>query len=325
MADPTDPDQTLADEVFAPPVPDWLPDTPTTEGVPTVDVTVTSLYNDPLAGKLRGVAVDQGSPVWLKFAYSAPRTGAPLTFSVGSYSTPPLVEVRYREACGLGGCMFVPDVGDEASLSADGTYVLLPVPIEVKNAPGVYRTQTRVRNGDGVEVARDEFITYVQRGFWLADGTTPDDRGPPTLQEVRTVLRDHPGANRLLGEYEFDAAEIGQAVVSTVQAYNSEFPTGGPNLNTVRWPAVWRRQLLDGVLAYLFETAAAYFRRGNLPYAAGGVSVDDLKKEQEYLNAAQMYRTRFAQWAQVEKARQSVAAAWGSQGSAAPYGGGGSW
>jgi hypothetical protein len=189
------------------------------------------------------------------------------------------------------------------------------VPDEVRNRPGVYRAQVRVCSAEGAEVARDEVAVLVDRGFWLADGTAPsDDRGPPTVAEIRTSLRDHPGANRLLGDYEFDAAEVGQAIVSAVLDFVTAFPPTSfrPALDTTTWPAAWRRQLLDGSLAYLFETAAAYCRRGNLPYTAGGLTIDDLKKEPEYLQAAMLYRKRYADWVKTTRTAYSLSAGWGS-------------
>lgn len=317
MAEPTDPDQSLLDDFFGPMTPDWVSDA-STDGVRTVVLPATKLYNDPLYGKLRGVTVDQGSPVWLKVVMYAPQTGAPQRFSVGSYSTPPTVEVRYREAVGISGNLYVPDDGDEPSLASDGTYVLLPLPQEVKDTPGVYRFQTRVLTGEGSEAARDEGWVYVQRGMWTSTGDTPADYGPPTMSEMRTALRDHPGANRLLGEYEFDGAEVGQALVSAVQQYNNTYPVGGRNFDTTNFPVLWRRQWIDGALAFLFETAGHYQRRGHLPYAAGGVSIDDVAKEKDYVMAANLYRDRFQKFCDLEKGRQSVEAGWGSTGSGVP-------
>lgn len=314
MSNPINSDDELLSDYFGPLDPAWTSDSSDTTSRRTVTVPVTKLYNDPLYGKSRGVRIDIGTNAWIRLVLFAP-TGAPAVINVGPYSSPPTIAVRYREATGQVPTMYEPEAADVPELAADGRSVSFAVPDEVRNRPGVYRAQVRVCSAEGAEVARDEVAVLVDRGFWLADGTAPsDDRGPPTVAEIRTSLRDHPGANRLLGDYEFDAAEVGQAVVSAVLDFVTAFPPASfrPVLDTTTWPAVWRRQLLDGSLAYLFETAAAYCRRGNLPYTAGGLTIDDLKKEPEYLQAAMVYRKRYADWVKSTRTAYSLSAGWGS-------------
>lgn len=69
---------------------------------------------------------------------------------------------------------------------------------------------------------------------------------------------------------------------------------------------------MDGCLAYLFETAASYHRRGHLPYSAAGLSVDDLAKEVDYLKASAMYRDRYLSWCRQTRVNASIQAGWGS-------------
>jgi hypothetical protein len=216
--------------------------------------------------------------------------------------------------------VYVPDGTDTAVLSDDGTYVDLPVPVEVKDHPGVYEAQALVYDVSGTERARDMFWVYVDRGLFLSDGSAPGcNTGVASTAELRTALRDHPGANRLLGDYEFDPAELGQAVVAAVQGFNTEFPPLPRPFTTRTIPANARRPMIDGALAYLFETAASYHRRGMLPYQASGLTVNDLAKEKEYLTAAQMYRERFARWSKLVRATMSYAAGWGSMGTVPGY------
>lgn len=313
-------DAALMEDAFGPLNPTWAP--AATPGVPVVDFQVTRLYGEQLTGKPLGVRVDQGSPAWLRLPLYSARTGGPVTIAVGGYSTPPAVQVRYREASGYDNRVYGPDAGDTPALEAAGTTALLPLPVELKNAPGVYGGQCLVRDGAGVEQYRSNFTVLVDRGLFTADGAVPQDRGPPTFDEVRTALRDHPGANRLLGEYAWDPAEIGQALTGAVQTFNTTLPVGGRGFTTATFPAAWRRQMIDGALAYLFETAAEYMRRGHLPYSAGGMAVDDLAKEQDYQKAAALYRDRFEKWCRLTKTRLSVEAGWGGVGSGATWYGG---
>jgi hypothetical protein len=297
---------------FGPMDPAWVPDGAAAASRRVVTAATTLLYNDALYGKPRGVRIDQGTNAWVRLPLFAP-SGGPVTVNVGPYASPPVVAVRYREATGQTACTFTPEEEDVPELAADGTYVDFAVPDAVRDRAGVFRAQVRIATADDEEVARDEVLVLVDRGFWLSDGGAPgSDRGPPTLAEVRTALRDHPGANRLLGDYEFDAAEVGQALVSAVQQFMTAYPPLPLRLDTTSWPSQWRRPWLDGTLAYLFETAATYCRRGSLPYTAGGLTIDDLKKEPEYLQAAQIYRQRFAEWVKTTRSAINLQAAWGS-------------
>lgn len=316
MADPAD--ETLEIDFFGPPTPAWTEDTVT--GRVYANVEITKLYQDKLYGRLPGLRLDQGSPVWVRLPMYDQGTGAPLKVTTGQYSTAPTVACRYREASGYDRRVMEPS-GDDATPALDetGRYLLLPVPTEVVNNPGVYTMQASVRDGNGLERVRNQLTVLVDRGLFLADGGAPDDRGPPTLAEVRVALRDHPAANRLLGEYEFDAAEVGSAIVHAVQAFANGFPPLPPqwNLPTTRWPAGARRPLTDGILTQLFETAAHYHRRGHLPYSAGGLTVDDLAKEKDYAQAVAFYRERFETWVKMVRSKVNIAAGWGSL--ASPY------
>lgn len=276
-----------------------------------IDVAVTQLYRDSLYGKPRAVAVDQGtSGAYLRAALFSD-SGAPLVIDVGSYSIAPTVEARYRESTG-----FVSSVTDATGvLSDDGRTVLVALPDEIADQPGVFTVQFRVVDSDNVERARNQFWTYVNRGLWTTDGGTGVDRGVPTTMELRNAVRDHPGVNRLLGDYEFDVAEMAMAVVSAVQTFDNEFPPINRHVSTTQWPIAWRQPLIDGTLARLFATAADYHRRGMLPYAAGGVSIDDLNKERSYLQASEMLRERYTKWCKMTRAKISVAGGFGSVGS----------
>lgn len=319
MAGESDPG--LLEDYFGNLAPAWVPDTPTDDGIPVTVVPVPKLYGDALFGKYRGVRIDQGSPNWLQLALYSQRTGAPVRIEIGSYSTTPTVDVRYRESSGYDPRIYVPDDGDTPYLASDGLSVTIPVPIELRNNPGVFEAQVRIVDANAVERNRSGFSVMVDRGLWLADGTAPNSsKGPPTCDEIRTAMRDHPGANRLLQNYAWDGGEIGLSIVSAVQVYNQTYPVGGCTFTTITWPAAWRRQLLDGCIAYLMETVAEYMRRGHLPYSAGGLNIDDLGKEQDYTKSADAYRERFAKWCRLVKTRMSIDEGWSSIGSA-PFAG----
>lgn len=308
-------DDTL-NQATGPLTPAWTSDGTVDPTVRYIDVATTKLYNDSLNGKPRGVRIDRGlTGARIRIPLQSSVTGAPLTAAVGTYSAAPVVQAVYTEATG-----FLPTAFEATgSLSTDGRTAAIDLPAEVSDCPGIYTAQFRIVDGAGVERERNEFWVFVDRGMWTSGGTTSGlDMGPPTTREIRNTLRDHPGANRLLGEYEFDVAELAMAVVSGVQSFHATFPPVPKRISTRGWPPQWRRPLLDAVLAYIFETAATYHRRGMLPYSAGNVTINDLSFEKNYLAAAQAYRDRFDKWAKLTKANASIAAAWGSTGSGYP-------
>jgi len=304
----------LLDDFFGPLNPTWDP-TPSRR---VITVATSKLYDDPLYGKTRGVKYDQGLTAWVKLPLTSETTGAPVTIALGNYSSAPVVDVRIREASGADPRVYEPDV--PAELADSGTAVMFAVPPEVANMSGVFRAQIRVVDAQSIEKTRDEFWIYVDRGLWTTTGDMPQDIGPPTFSEVRTAMRDHPVANRLLAEYEFDPAEIGMAVVSAVQRFNGELPPLPRQflMSTINLPGAWRRQLLNGTLSYLFETAATYFRRGDLPYNSGGLAVNDLAKNKDYQQAIDRLREEFLRWIKLTRMSINLAAAHGSVGSGFP-------
>lgn len=307
-------DSTLTD-AFGPLDPVWVADDASDPTVRYLDVRVTQLYRDHLYGKPRGVQVDQGTAgAKIRSSLFAHGTGAPLVIDVGQYSTAPTVEARYVEASGLARGY----IDAAGTLSSDGRTVVIDLPDEVSDLAGIHTLQFRVMDANGLERARNEVWVFVDRGAWTTSGGSPNDHGPPTTRELRGVTRDHPGANRLLGEYEFDVAELAQAVVSATLDFQATFPQIPVRTPTTRIPPAWRRAFMDGALAHLFSTAADYHRRGALPYSAGGMSVNDLGKTSEYIQAAEMYRERFAKWARFVKTQSSLLAGFGSTGSGYP-------
>jgi hypothetical protein len=63
----------------------------------------------------------------------------------------------------------------------------------------------------------------------------------------------------------------------------------------------WRYQWLDGIAAHLLECAANHYRRSTLKHQTGGLNVDDLNREQEYLQAWKLKFDRWSKWVQAKK------------------------
>jgi hypothetical protein len=76
---------------------------------------------------------------------------------------------------------------------------------------------------------------------------------------------------------------------------------------------------LQGIQAYLFDIAANHYRRNQLAYSAGGMSIDDKNKEQQYIAASSRMLQMFQENVKAKKIEINIAAFSGSLGS--PYSG----
>jgi hypothetical protein len=82
---------------------------------------------------------------------------------------------------------------------------------------------------------------------------------------------------------------------------------------------------MQGTIARLQRLAAEWYRKNRLDYQAGGISVGDLSKADEYDRQADALWVQFRADVQSRKVSINMEACWGSI--ASPYGalGGGRW
>jgi len=192
------------------------------------------------------------------------------------------------------------------------------LPDDIVRAPGVYMEEWAVFTSEGRMLFSNQCCTFVRRGLFGVDiDPTKRNLGPPTLEEIRMALRDNaPQDNMLLDEVEFDAAEIAQAVLRPIQYWNETPPPIQPMLTTKTFP--FREMWMLGIQSYLFSMAANHYRRNQLAYSAGGMSVDDKNKEQQYLAAGNMLQQQFREMLRAKKIEINISLFAGSLGS--PYG-----
>lgn len=112
--------------------------------------------------------------------------------------------------------------------------------------------------------------------------------------DVRIWLRDNdPEANVLLDDFEFTPEEIRTAMTLTVDYWN-ETPPFISSFDYDRFP--YRFALLKGTAANLLFMAAHRYRRNQLNYSAGGVSIDDQNKYQQYDAAGDKLWAEYKSW-----------------------------
>lgn len=161
--------------------------------------------------------------------------------------------------------------------------------------PGIFEFQVAIVDPDGDPLIVDGGLISVEPGLW---GHTSIS-GPPTIQEIRLHLRDTGAENDLLGDYEFDDAEILESIRRPVMHFN-EMPPTLRQYNCMNFP--WRYQWLNATVAELLRTAAHHYVRNKMQASGSGLSVDDKNKNDDYLRIAKMYRDEWLEFIRLKKA-----------------------
>lgn len=128
--------------------------------------------------------------------------------------------------------------------------------------------------------------------------------------DVRVWLRDNdPDANLLLEDFEFETEEIRAAMTHTVDYWNETPPSVG-SYDYTRFP--YRYALLRGTAANLLFMGAHRFRRNQLNYSAGGLTVDDQNKYQQYDSAGARLWEEYKAWVAQTKKSVNAEQGWGT-------------
>lgn len=256
---------------------------------PLIPASTTDLYGCPLSARQRIFNLQAGVQAHLQFDLRdgagtplnlADCTGSSTSSGDADY-TQDIVKVRFQEALSN-------TAGDQlwqaagSLVNANPARATTPVPQAVIAQPGIYNMEWGVFSDGNLVYSAPSFL-LVNQGLFRNQAGTP---GPPRLSELRLTLRDSdPEESQLLGTLEFDDAEIIEALLRPVRNFNeTPPPLGRFNTTNFPYPEAWLR----ATQGYLFAMAANYFRRNQLQYVAGGMTVDDLNREQQYLQAAQL-------------------------------------
>ena len=281
-----------------------------TAGLPTKD-------GCPILTRLKAFIVDQSTVVKLEHVVRD-RNGNPFDLSQylpvpnsdsGSDSDSDNVQdgsgkviVRFREFTGTG----IPTCNDPlwqelgaAVDAAAGTVSVVP-PRTLMARSGIYEVNWGVENSDGDLVLADRSLLSVERSlFGYTSNKKYMNDGPPTIQEIRMLIMDSaPSENLLLDDVEFADEQILLAITRPLQIWN-ETPPPIEIYSTRTFP--WRGAWVDGILAELYQIAAAHYRRNRLQTSAAGVDSDTKNKEREYLAASQFMTDKFMTWLRDKK------------------------
>jgi hypothetical protein len=165
--------------------------------------------------------------------------------------------------------------------------VQVTLPTELVNCPAVYKQDWGVYD-NGLLVYSEEGWMVVENGMFGLTDITRRNEGPPSIREIRLGIRDNaPNENLLLDDVEFSDIEIGYAMVRPIREF-FEVPPPLDLMFTTK-DFFFKEHWIKAIQGYLYSMAEAWYRRNQLDTSAGGVKIDDLNKEREYLRASQLY------------------------------------
>lgn len=154
-----------------------------------------------------------------------------------------------------------------------------------------------------IEVAPTNFVTNTG--------------GPISIAEVRMELMDTcPDANYLLDELEFTDADILHAIRKAVDVFNElPPPIGGYPYDAFPFRANW----MKAAAGFLLQTVSHKYRRNRLQYSAGGVTIADQEKAEEYFSVGKRLEQEYVEWALQRRISMNIRSGFGSVGGLSPF------
>ena len=167
------------------------------------------------------------------------------------------------------------------------------------------------------QVWEDDVLRKVYPFFLIVTptlgGNSSDTMQSLSVAEIRMTLRDSDGAsNFLLDELDFKTNEIALMIRRAVDYWN-EIPPPLQSYNSSNFP--WRYHLSLGVAGLLHQMASIHKMRNNLDYTAGGVTVADTIKWQQYENIGNRLWDEYRKWVRDKKYQLNIEGGFAHMGS----------
>lgn len=217
--------------------------------------------------------------------------------SASQAPSPYSVKVRISEAIGNNSADYA-QVNGSVLDAENGLIASEHLPQLITGFPGLYSVDFGIFKG-GYLLCTNQVYLFVKPSLFQDDQIQQGVMvGPPSIADIRMTLLDFDASNSLLRDFEFDGADIANAVIRPVRMWN-EMPPPIGLFNTKTFP--FREIWLLGIQSFLLEAAAHRFRRNDLPYAGGNVTVNDMGKEPNYARAAASYKQQFVELLQRKK------------------------
>jgi hypothetical protein len=189
------------------------------------------------------------------------------------------------------------------------------LPRNVYGQSGIYRLSWGfVRDGQ-VVFTNDGLLSVERTLFGFATNGRPNTPGPPTINELRMQIVDSsPAENQyLLDALEFDDDQIVMALTKPLQDFDEMNPHVGVRFDSRNFP--WKSAWLDAAAGYLYQFAAAHYRRNKANLQGGGQVAGDKDKEMEYLRISKLHLDEWKEFRQLKKLAISMHECAGSFGS----------
>lgn len=180
---------------------------------------------------------------------------------------------------------------------------------------GLYEMSWAIRASDETPLFVNRALLSIEHTLYADDPFVDQKtKGPPTIQEIRMYMRDsHAHENLLLDDVEFGDEEILDAILTPINIWNESLPPLRKKMTVTNFP--YREQWKQAIAGRLFISAAHGYRRNQLAYQAGGVSVADQAKEKEYLQMGMTLLEQYKEWVVGRKMAINVGRVWGHHGS----------
>jgi len=285
-------------------------------GQNVISAEVSSVNGAAVSTRVRSISVAQGTTSTVTWQMHD-KNGTPLNLEpcFPELSVPEIdfgVVFRMKEYISFGNQRAVFEAtADTVDLSTGKVSVALTE--EMTKIPGIYYADFCLVQNHGDDPRE---VVLVNTLYLIINRSTlhseeSDYGGPPSIAEIRLHLRDSsPSESFLLDNLMFDDAEIALAIARPVQYWNEVPPPLNQTYSTQNFP--FRYHWLEGICANLFFMVAEQFRRNQLPYTAGGISVDDQNKEANYERAGQTRWQAYKEWVRATKASINLEGCWGS-------------
>lgn len=172
-----------------------------------------------------------------------------------------------------------------AAVDTDNYVITLEFPASIQADSGIYLVSVGFFNDLDKLIFTSDFFVYNEPSMW---GTTSGN-ALPKIKDIQLSMRDSDIVeNELTGSRQFGVEEITLAAINTINLWNDTPPvTVGVTTKNFTYPTIWRL----GIQYYLYDMILEWYRKNRLQYNAGGISVDDMNRLNEY-TAAQQQRQR---------------------------------
>jgi hypothetical protein len=223
---------------------------------------------------------------------------------------PNIVSVRLRAVDEFyDGC---PQFDVEGTILADDCKGLVSFQLDQSDTrhPGIYKAEVGRFIGSGV----NRILIDTWQVFIAVEPTAfirLNENGPLTIPEIRLSLGDlNIEEVSLLDALEFTDAEIMFCIRQVIDIWN-ETPPPIYRFTVHNFP--YRYHWIRGTGALLYKIAAKKYARNQLNYQAGGITIDDQNKQQQYTAIAQELDQEFRQWMIHKKVQLNMDLAWSDQ------------